>query len=134
MRDTTGSETGEPTADCPAPGVVRDLLRSDFERVARDGYIAVVAGQSVRVYRERAISHGDDAVRVTGELAWRPPTPAPRGACAGVCGWGKAARSRAPPPRAPRLGRAHRLGRTHRPIPCYDSSSGRPSSSVGGAR
>lgn len=75
MRDTTGSETGEPTADCPAPGVVRDLLRSDFERVARDGYIAVVAGQSVRVYRERAISHGDDAVRVTGELAWRQPIP-----------------------------------------------------------
>lgn len=71
-------ERGMPdtTADCPAPGVVRDLLKSDFERVARDGYIAAVAGRSVRVYRERAISHSSgDTVRVTGELLWRQPIP-----------------------------------------------------------
>lgn len=75
MRDTTGDEkAGDTAVDCPAPEVVRDLLKSDFERVARDGYIAVVAGRSVRVYREHAISHGD-SVRVTGELAWRQPLP-----------------------------------------------------------
>ena len=60
------------TADCPAPAVVRDLLRSDFERVARDGYIASVAGRDVRLYRERAISRTTgETVHVTGELVWR---------------------------------------------------------------
>lgn len=70
---------GDTPADCPAPGVVRDLLHSDFERVARDGYIATVAGRSVRIYRERAISHASgDTVHVTGELVWRQPLPEAR--------------------------------------------------------
>ena len=60
--------------DCPAPAVVRDLLRSDFERVARDGYIASVAGRDVRLYRERAISRTPgETIRVTAELVWRQP-------------------------------------------------------------
>lgn len=62
------------TTDCPAPAVVRDLLASDFERVARDGYIASAVGRDVRVYREQAISRtAGETVHVTGELVWRQP-------------------------------------------------------------
>jgi hypothetical protein len=64
------------TTDCPAPAVVRDLLAGDFERVARDGYIASVAGRDVRLYREQAISRTPGGtVCVTGELLWRQPIP-----------------------------------------------------------
>ncbi len=64
----------ETTTDCPAPAVVRDLLAGDFERVARDGYIASVVGRDVRLYRERTISRTPgERVHVTGDLVWRQP-------------------------------------------------------------